>query len=549
MIARAHQVFLALATLVSLAGGAARARVRSPPREPVERRVVLARGATRMLPGERWVLDDGAATVDLGTGGGGGTSLRAVRPGFATMHREGERLRVVVVDGAFVRGEPGNVVFAASFSGRDRSGAFVDEALAAELRVPREFADGLALRIVTFDSNGAFVGEAAFPAGSTPCPDDSSLRCFSSGPVRVVTDAIEIDDAQLGERAIAARFGGRVAVLAGSEELIAAPVCLAGDGPCGFEVVLRPVLVRAYVGGPTVFRGEGAREGEVLRERIEYVMKPWEACGIRARTLPVAVVDPPREVLLSFGLPFGLPSDGTEVVEVRAGTRSETVTVPPMLAPREAARYVEERLRRRGFDVVFVERPWLVHEERPVGELRLRAPRGDVRVRVARAGRLALEATLVELRDGLEHFDDARAASGSQEERALLLPLVDGEISTVDVFAVPFFSDGRRVGESFVATDDPALANVIVVDRAGLAASRTSHVLAHELGHVLLRSGDHPDEGSRDTPRLLMDSDASDASRFGPRLLTTDECARARKQGSSPPMGVLQPVARPAAVP
>ncbi len=100
------------------------------------------------------------------------------------------------------------------------------------------------------------------------------------------------------------------------------------------------------------------------------------------------------------------------------------------------------------------------------------------------------------------------------------------------------------MGESFVAGDDPALVNVIVVDRGGLAASRTSHVVAHELGHIFLRSGDHPDEGSRDTPRLLMDSDANDASRFGPRLVTAEECAQARRQGSAEPHRVLVPFSR-----
>jgi hypothetical protein len=41
-----------------------------------------------------------------------------------------------------------------------------------------------------------------------------------------------------------------------------------------------------------------------------------------------------------------------------------------------------------------------------------------------------------------------------------------------------------------------------------------------------------------------MDSDASDASRFGPRLVTIDECARARKQGSSALHRMLVPFVR-----
>lgn len=543
------RVLLLGITLAAAAGGASRARPERAPRAVVERRIVLVRGASRLLPPGSWVVDDGSANAELALETPGAPRVRALRAGRATLHREGERLVVVVVEGDFRVGAEGAAATEVTFAGRDRFGAFVGDAISAVVRVPRAFAERMALRVVSFDAHGAFAGERAFEGVGKPCADDASVRCFDSGSMRLVPEAIEADDAEAGERAIEARLGGRLAVLAGSEELLSVPVCLAGEDACGFDVALRPVLVRAFAGGPTVFRGAPEGEAEALRGRLERVMRPWESCGIRAQVLAATVVDPPREVLLAFGLPFGLPSDGSEVIEARAGKRSAVVAVPPKLSPREAARYVEEQLRASGFDVVRSERPWLVHEERPIGELRVLASHGEPTVHVRHAGRLAIEATRVELRDGLEHFDDARAASGSQEERALLLPLVDGVRSTVDVFAVPFFSDGRRVGESFVAMDDPALANVIVVDRAGLASSRTSHVLAHELGHVLLRSGDHPDEGSRDTPRLLMDSDASDASRLGPRLLTVDECARARKQGRSQPLGVLEPFVRPVVAP
>lgn len=531
--------------LASLAGAAPRGRPGRVAREPLERRLLLAVGAERALAGSGWLIDEGEANVALVAAHDGSLRVRAERPGRATLHREGEVLRVVVAAGSFSRGASEAALDRVSFSGRERSGAFVGEPVRARVRVPREAAEGLALRVVSFDGRGAFAGEVAFGGSGEPCRDDASLRCFDSGALRLVPEAIETEDASVGERGLAARLGGRIAVLAGSDELVSRPVCVDGEGACGFSVRLRPLLVRAFHGGPTVFHGVPEGDEAAFRERIERVMRPWESCGIRARVDPVRVVDPPRDWLLSFGLPFGLPSDGSEVVEVRVGKRVVTVAVPPKLSPREAARFVEERLRAAGLEVIRHERPWLTHEERPSAEVRVLPAHGDLAVHVRRAGRLAIEATRVELRDGLEHFDDARAASGSQEERALLLPLVDDERATVEVFAVPFFSDGRRVGESFVAMDDPALANVVLVDRSGLAATRTSHVLAHEIGHVLARSGDHPDEGSRDTPRLLMDSDASDASRFGPRLLTVDECARARTQGSRAPHAVLTPFAPP----
>jgi hypothetical protein len=68
--------------------------------------------------------------------------------------------------------------------------------------------------------------------------------------------------------------------------------------------------------------------------------------------------------------------------------------------------------------------------------------------------------------------------------------------------------------------------NVVLLDRAGIRARRSSLTLAHELGHVFLNMPGHPDDFGLDTPTMLMDSDASDASPFGPRRLTTSDCAR-----------------------
>jgi hypothetical protein len=40
----------------------------------------------------------------------------------------------------------------------------------------------------------------------------------------------------------------------------------------------------------------------------------------------------------------------------------------------------------------------------------------------------------------------------------------------------------------------------------------------------------HPDDYGLDTPSLLMDSDAADASPFGPRHVAIEECARVIRQ-------------------
>jgi hypothetical protein len=106
----------------------------------------------------------------------------------------------------------------------------------------------------------------------------------------------------------------------------------------------------------------------------------------------------------------------------------------------------------------------------------------------------------------------------------------DGDPKTVEVIVIPFFAGGGRIGESFIASDGSSMRNVVIIDRAGFRARRTSLTLAHELGHVILDEPGHPDDYGVDTPTLLMDSDASDSSPFGPRRITNDECARAVRQ-------------------
>ncbi len=502
---------------------------------------VLGEGASRILPSGAWAVEEGTANVVLAEDG---RSVRGVRVGIAMLRSSGALVRITVARAGF-ESLDGQALPRAFFVGRTRDGLFdpASQEGRVVVRVPRGVSVDVPVRVVSYDATGAFLAEHVLPE-LAPCGDASELFCAASPTVRLVPEAVETPDAGPGELGLEARLGGRVAIAVGPEEIASVPVCVPELEACGYEVALRPLLVRAWRGGPTVFKGAPEGEEAAFQERVVKTMRPWESCGIRALVGPVRVVDPPRDQLVSFGLPFGLPSDGREALEVRVGKRAHIVTVPPKLDPRAAAEFVRGELEALHVAAWTVARPWLPHEERPAGELRIPSVGArDVRVTVRAKGRLAIEVTRVELRDGLEHFDDARSSTGSQEERALLLPLVDGEDATVEVVAVPFFGDGRRVGESFVAVDDPALVNAMIVDRGGLAASRTSHVLAHELGHILLRSGDHPDEGSRDTPRLLMDSDASDASRFGPRLLTAAECVRARTQGASDPHRVLVPFA------
>ena len=73
--------------------------------------------------------------------------------------------------------------------------------------------------------------------------------------------------------------------------------------------------------------------------------------------------------------------------------------------------------------------------------------------------------------------------------------------------------------------------NVVLLDRAGIRARKSSLTLAHELGHVLMDLPGHPDDYGVDTPTLLMDSDAADASPFGPRRISRRRVRARRPAG------------------
>jgi hypothetical protein len=148
----------------------------------------------------------------------------------------------------------------------------------------------------------------------------------------------------------------------------------------------------------------------------------------------------------------------------------------------------------------------------------------------------------IDLNDGLTHFADADAFSGTLEERALLRALDDGDARTVEVVVIPAFERGERIGESFIVSRGSSLPNAVIVDRSAIAAGPRSFALAHELGHVLLAMPGHPDDFGVDQSWSLMDSDVADASIFGPRRLSLADCHRALTQTGP---GSLVPLLEP----
>jgi hypothetical protein len=148
----------------------------------------------------------------------------------------------------------------------------------------------------------------------------------------------------------------------------------------------------------------------------------------------------------------------------------------------------------------------------------------------------------VDLADGLQHFGDIDSMAGTLEERTLLKAVEDGDPHTIEVVVVPFFAGGGRIGESFIGSDLSSVRNVVLLDRAGIRARKSSLTFAHELGHVLLDMPGHPDDYGVDTPSQLMDSDASDSSPFGPRRISVEECVRVvRQSGPKGRLPLLEP--------
>ena len=178
----------------------------------------------------------------------------------------------------------------------------------------------------------------------------------------------------------------------------------------------------------------------------------------------------------------------------------------PIRSRENLARAVGARRARRGRLAQRAHRPGSRAERR-----RLRAPQG----RDARRGRrtapgapLSTDPTLsvrigsVDVSDGLQHFTDVDAMAGTLEERTLLKAIDDGDPATIEVVVVPLFAGGGRIGESFIGSDLSSVRNIVLLDRAGIRARKSSLTLAHELGHVFLDLPGHPDDYGVDTPTL-----------------------------------------------
>jgi hypothetical protein len=391
-----------------------------------------------------------------------------------------------------------------------------------------------------------------------PCGDDPSRRCGRSNLLRIVGEAVDrYHPAALGSAVIGEVGGVLEFLVEGPDEAQASGGRVRGEAlrigvgspsspsgsPPGLEMVsawrgrLTLTIVRQDAGAP---RGGDLALVAALRREVARANAAWGQCGIHfgvPEQQPVSIVVPPADHLVAVGCELGLPALGGKV-GVKIGPHDVVVSTSPGDEPAQVAR----RLGAAIADSGWLARVW---PNPPVGQGAL--PTADITV-TDRRGRLAslrpwrgegadprlsLCIGHVELGDGLHHFVNSDAESGTLEERTLLRSLDDRDPTTIDVIVVPSFDEEQRIGESFMAGEHGSLRGLVVLDRTGLKAGDLSLTLAHELGHILLNEPGHPDAWGADTPTQLMDSDALDPTIFGPRRLSLAECQRAWRESGT----------------
>lgn len=429
------------------------------------------------------------------------------------------------------------------------------------------------LSLRTLDAAGAVLGALAdVSLGSVPCPAGAPAGavCGSTEPIRAVIDDTDRAHPLVRSRSIEAELGGALLVAAAPDTAPLLTMRVAGPrrsalGPIErYRARLRVVLVRGTAGGAPPMGGTPAGALELARAEVGRANALWGACGISfgpPAEAEVRVVDPPPPHLLALGCDHGLPASGG-TVRVRVDGKEVSARIPAGTTPAGAARRLAAAIGAAGFVVRVSDNPTIGSAAGGSSDVLVRRRGGALAVLDAPAkGVLSDDATLtacigsVDLEDGLQHFGDVDAISGTVEERTLVKAFDDNDPATIEVVLIPSFAGGGRIGESFISADTGAVRNAVIEDRAGVRADRSSFALAHELGHVLLDEPGHPDDFGLDTPSRLMDADAANPSAYGPRRLLVEECVRAiRQSGPGAPVRLLEPwplapLPRPAATP
>ena len=422
----------------------------------------------------------------------------------------------------------------------------------------RAFDDPDALRVVTTSPEGSSLGAVTVDSLSADgvsldvlrdvrllsvaCGDavPATARCSASAPLRLVVDDVDRGHPLVAARSLRAEVGGALVVRDGAGKKLQA-IRVAGPrkssaGAIGrHRLTIHPVVMRLNAGGAPAVGGTDAGAVAALRAELALASATWGQCGISfgpVTQMDVKVTSPPPAYLVAIGDDVGMPASGGQV-RLRIEGRAVEVTTKKGWSTRQVALELQRAAEKSGVTATLSENARIGPGAAPSVDVAMRRKDGqlaNVELVSSTDATLAVNVGVVDLSDGLQHFGDTDSVAGTLEERALVKAVDDGDPRTIELIVVPFFSGGGRIGESFIASDGSSMRNVVIIDRAGVRARRTSLTLAHELGHVILDEPGHPDDYGVDTPTLLMDSDASDSSPFGPRRITTDECGRAIRQ-------------------
>jgi hypothetical protein len=366
------------------------------------------------------------------------------------------------------------------------------------------------------------------------------LVCSASAPLRFVVDDIDRAHTLVVSRSLRAEVGGAIVVRDGSNKKLQA---LRVGGPRATAVgpmprqrlTVRTVVMRLSAGSTPSVGGTDAGAVASLKQELAAASATWGQCGFSfgpASQMEVKVASPPPPYLVAIGDDIGLPASGG-TTKLKIEGKAVSFITKKGWSTRQAALELQRSAETAGFKAALSENARIAPGATPsVDVVMRRADNQLASVELVSSSdpTLSVHIGSVDLTDGLQHFGDVDSVAGTLEERTLVKAVDDGDPHTIEVIVVPFFAGGGRIGESFITSDGSSMRNVVIIDRAGVRARRTSLTLAHELGHVILDEPGHPDDYGIDTPTLLMDSDASDASPFGPRRLTNDECAKAVRQ-------------------
>lgn len=404
----------------------------------------------------------------------------------------------------------------------------------------------LPLEVLTLGAGGKPLdANVNFPTEPAVCPDGVApeLVCRQSLPLRLVATELDRVHPSTKRRSLLAELGGTVRLSLGGRTLRELPVAGPRSSRALSAARLRPrlrvLVLRGRRGGAPAVGGSDAGAKLLMQREVAAASAIWSQCGIELGATTTEVVDPPTAALAHVGCGLTQTASGG-TLRLTNGAQQVSVDTHPGESPASVALRLADATRA----------PEVFENQRAAADA---LPSADVLLRTGKwqapvSGPLSTDPTLrlclgrVDLSDGLSHFGDGDAFAGTLEERVLLRAFDDGDPRSIELFVIPGFDSNERIGESFIVSPGSSLSSSVIIDRSAIWAGPRSFALAHELGHVLLAMPGHPDDFGVDQSWSLMDSDVADATVFGPRRLSVQDCERALTQAGP---GALTPLLQP----